>query len=50
MNEKVFFSKYKEHFYEQQCVVVVMEYCVGGDLEAFIKKRFEEKGKFTEEV
>jgi hypothetical protein len=30
--------------------VIIMEYCIGGDLKTLIKKRAAEKKKFTESV
>jgi serine/threonine protein kinase len=62
---KDFIVEYVEHFFKGKntsyyfihlClilfyfIVVIMEYCVGGDLESLIKKKVLENTKFTEEV
>lgn len=47
-NAKNFIVPYIEHFYEGRNTIVIMEYCVKGDLESLIRKRFLENQKFTE--
>lgn len=43
------FVAYEEHFYEGNKALLVMEYCINGDLETLIKKKMSKNERFSEE-
>jgi serine/threonine protein kinase len=45
-----FIIKYVDHWYGENCICVVMEYCSNGSLSEEIAKRVEDNLKFTEDV